>query len=307
VKHRAGEAVEKELIVCSLDLLSAICEGLQGGVEALVAQGLVLQLLLECMQDPQCDVRQSAFALIGDLSKNCIQHLFPFLPQFLPILCNNLKIEPQLNNRGRRQNPMVSVCNNACWAIGELTTKIGSEIQPYAQHILPALIENITCETLNPSLLQNTAITIGRFALVCPNLVAPSLESFAARWCYRMARMRDDLEKDHACRGLCSMIHINAQGIIRAFIPFLLVVASWDARGPPPDLKTMFSQIIDAFVQNLGQPLSVYLSNPKVLEPLGGVEAIERGIGWDPNWHHKHWDVSHLAQELVTRGYKINN
>jgi len=307
VKLKAGENVEKELIVCSLDLLSAICEGIQGGVESLVAQSQVLQLLSECLQDPQHDIKQSAFALIGDLSKNCIQHLAPYLPQYLPVLCQHLKLEQsQFPNKGRRQNPMVSVCNNACWAIGELTMKVGADIQPYAPHVMPCLVENIQCENLNPSLLQNTAITIGRFALVCPNLLAPGLETFAIRWCYRMARMRDDLEKNHACRGLCNLIQVNPQGIIKAFVPLLLVIASWEPQSTPPDLKTMFAQIIEAFVQNLGQPLATYLNNPKVLEPLNGVQGVEQGIGWDPKWHKRNWDVAHLAQALVDRQYKVN-
>ena len=32
----------------------------------------------------------------------------------------------------RRQNPLVSVANNAVWAMGELTTKIGQQMEPYA-------------------------------------------------------------------------------------------------------------------------------------------------------------------------------
>jgi len=308
LKIKNGEAIEKEIIVCSLDLLSAICEGLGGSVEALVAsQGEVLQLILLCMQDTQPDVRQSALALVGDLSKHCIAHLRPALPQYLPQMCNDLTLDDQSYEPGfkggRRQNPLISVSNNAVWAMGELTTKIQADIQPYTSVILPALIKNLTCETLNPSLLQNTAITIGRIALVCPNDVAPHLDVFAIRWCYRMARMRDDVEKDHACRGLCNMIRLNAQGIIKAFVPFLLVVASW--ANPPNDLQLMFSQIVEAFLTNLGTPLSQYLANPQVLDVLGGVEAVERGIGWDVNWHKAHWGVQHLLQELTKRGYKL--
>ena len=34
-------------------------------------------LLVQCCQDPSADVRQSAFALVGDLSKACQPHLAP--------------------------------------------------------------------------------------------------------------------------------------------------------------------------------------------------------------------------------------
>lgn len=267
-----------------------------------------MRLVLTCVQDPAPDVRQSALALVGDLSKNSIAHLGPWLPQFLPAMCQHLTLDAESysglpKQGGRRQNPLVSVANNAVWAMGELTTKIGPQIEPYAGVLLPALIKNLNCETLNPSLLQNSAITIGRLALVCPQVVAPQLETFAVRWCYRMARMRDDLEKDHACRGLCNMIRLNAQGIIKAFLPFLLVVASW--ANPPADLQTMFAQIIDAFVANLGTTLQAYVQNPAVLEGVGGAEAVQRGIGWDPEWQKQQWDVNHLLMELQKRGYKL--
>jgi len=305
-KLQAGEILEKEIIVCALDLLSAICEGLDASAESLVPQGDVLRLLLVCIQDPAPDVRQSALALVGDLSKHSIAHLGPFLPQYLPIMCQHLTLDEESYTgirTARRQNPLISVANNAVWAMGELTTKVGAQMEPYTSVLLPALIKNLTCETLNPSLLQNTAITIGRLALVCPNVVAPQLDTFAVRWCYRMARMRDDVEKDHACRGLCSMIRLNPQGIIKAFLPFLLVVASW--ANPPPDLQTMFSQILEAFLANLGTTLQQFVCNPAVLEGLGGVEGVERGIGWDPAWQKCHWGVEHLLGELQKRGYKI--
>lgn len=58
-------------------------------------------------------VRQSSFALLGDLTKACFQHVHPYIPEFLPILGMNLNPE------------LISVCNNATWAIGEISIKLG--------------------------------------------------------------------------------------------------------------------------------------------------------------------------------------
>lgn len=58
-------------------------------------------------------VRQSSFALLGDLTKACFQHVLPYIPEFLPILGANLNPE------------LISVCNNATWAIGEISIKLG--------------------------------------------------------------------------------------------------------------------------------------------------------------------------------------
>lgn len=68
-------------------------------------------LLLILMQ-----VRQSSFALLGDLTKACFPHVHPFMAEFFPILGQNL-------------NPdFISVCNNATWAIGEICMKLGKSI-----------------------------------------------------------------------------------------------------------------------------------------------------------------------------------
>lgn len=61
-------------------------------------------------------VRQSSFALLGDLTKACFQHVLPYIPEFLPIL--GLNLNPEL----------ISVCNNATWAIGEISIKLGNYI-----------------------------------------------------------------------------------------------------------------------------------------------------------------------------------
>ena len=89
---------DKELLVCALDLISGMAEGLGASIEPLVASasasGVVLTTyLFECMKDPQADVRQSAFALVGDLARACIGQLVPALPQYLPLLTQQLVVD----------------------------------------------------------------------------------------------------------------------------------------------------------------------------------------------------------------------
>lgn len=59
------------------------------------------------------EVRQSSFALLGDLTKASFQHVAPCISDFMPILGQNLNPE------------LISVCNNATWAIGEISVKLG--------------------------------------------------------------------------------------------------------------------------------------------------------------------------------------
>ena len=68
---------DKDFMIAALDLLSGIVEGLGSTVQHLVAKSNLISLLYQCMQDPMHDVRQSAFALLGDLTKSCYQHVSP--------------------------------------------------------------------------------------------------------------------------------------------------------------------------------------------------------------------------------------
>ena len=70
--------------------------------------------LLLYSQDPGLEVRQSSFALLGDLTKACFQHVKPVVRDMIPILTQSLNPE------------FISVCNNAAWAIGEVSIQMGT-------------------------------------------------------------------------------------------------------------------------------------------------------------------------------------
>lgn len=98
------------------------------------------------------EVRQSSFALLGDLTKACFQHVKPCIgkckPQALlycrydlPCLlhvykskllpghthgCSQCLAGDFLPILGQNLNPeFISVCNNATWAIGEISVQLG--------------------------------------------------------------------------------------------------------------------------------------------------------------------------------------
>ena len=186
--------------------------------------------------DSQPDVRQSAYALVGDLAKNCIGQLRPALGEYLPVLTHQLVPE------------FISVCNNASWAIGEVAVKVGGDMEPYVEAILQRLIPivNRHNESLNKSLLENTAITIGRLGYVCPQLAAPHLETFVQAWCHSLRSIRDDIEKEHAFKGLCGMIKLNPRAPINALAQLCEAFVSWNLP-PPAELHEMFHQILHGY------------------------------------------------------------
>ena len=166
------DSPDKDFMIVALDLLSGLAEGLDIHIESLVISSNIMQLLYQCMQDSMPEVskcshfvvnfihdcfsqvRQSSFALLGDLTKACFQHVQPYIADFLPILGNNLNPE------------YISVCNNATWAIGEISIKLGADTKPYIQLVLGQLIEIIKSQNTPKTLLENT----GKFTQRRPRL-----------------------------------------------------------------------------------------------------------------------------------------
>lgn len=64
------------------------------------------------------EVRQSAYAVLGDLAISCFEQIRSVVPQFMPHIVS--QIDPQAEH--------VSVCNNATWAAGEIAIKWGMYI-----------------------------------------------------------------------------------------------------------------------------------------------------------------------------------
>ena len=164
VNATSCEGVDPEFIVCSLDLISGIVEGITTASTAIVLENNLVQLVFECAKHEMPDVRQSSLALTGDLAKHALEALRPGLNQILPVLMHNL-VDPELT----------SVCNNACWAIGEIAIQVGQDLEPVVDECLRHLVPLMQRTKLPRNLQENCAITIARLGLVCPEKVAQVL------------------------------------------------------------------------------------------------------------------------------------
>ena len=77
-------------------------------------------------------MRQSAFALLGDLAKTCAEHLRPVLLQFAGMAVANLEatmITPQ----------SMPACNNACWSLG-------APLRPAACLLVVVVVQGRMCD-----------------------------------------------------------------------------------------------------------------------------------------------------------------
>ncbi|CAJ0823134.1 10578_t:CDS:10, partial [Entrophospora sp. SA101] len=108
---------DKDFMIVALDLLSGLTQGLGSSIEVLVVKSNppLLPLLNACLNDPVAEVRQSAYALLGDLSIACFSLVKPYFNQFMGDLIT--QVDPNIEH--------VSVCNNAAWAAENAGITIG--------------------------------------------------------------------------------------------------------------------------------------------------------------------------------------
>ena len=107
-------------LVVALDLLSGLTQGrlgmsLQGCINQ--SQPNLLTLLTVCLKHPQAPVRQSGYALVGDLAMSCFPLLRPHMPGIMVELIVQLDPEPKVE--------FVSASNNAAWSVGEVALRYG--------------------------------------------------------------------------------------------------------------------------------------------------------------------------------------
>ncbi|KAI6094627.1 armadillo-type protein [Pisolithus croceorrhizus] len=233
---------EKSFLVVSLDLLSGLAQGLGMGLEPLISQMQpnLFQLLTVCLKHPQAPVRQSAYALVGDLAMSCFSLLRPQLPAIMNELIQQLDPEPKVE--------FISACNNAAWSVGEVALRYGRDDPEFQQWVNP-LISRLIPILLHPkaprSLHENAAVSIGRIGLMHPVLVAPLLPEFAQAWCQALYEIRDNEEKDSAFRGLCTLVQVNPAGIAKSLLWFCNAIVRWN--NPSAELNAMFAQLLTGF------------------------------------------------------------
>lgn len=219
---------EKAFLVVSLDLLSGLVQGIGQALEPLISatNPSVMTLITVCLKVPHAPVRQSAYALVGDLSMNCFNCLRPHVPGVMPELINQLDAELRLD--------YLSATNNAAWSVGEVALRYGrgklhvlpqgdslpirlddAEFQQWTPQLLTRLIAILLHPKTPRSLNENCAVTIGRIALVQPATVAPHLPEFAMAWCQALYEVRDNEEKDSSFRGICMLVQLNPAGMAK--------------------------------------------------------------------------------------------
>ncbi|TFK50859.1 ARM repeat-containing protein [Heliocybe sulcata] len=236
---------DRSFLVVALDLLSGLTQGLGMALEPLLTQTQpnLFSLLTVCLKHPQAPVRQSGYALVGDMAMSC----FPLLRTHMPGIMNELIL--QLDPEPKVE--FISACNNAAWSVGEVALRYGRDDPEFQQWVGP-LISRLIPILLHPkaprSLHENAAVSIGRIGLMHPALVAQHLPEFAMAWCQALYEIRDNEEKDSAFRGFCTLVQTNPSGIAKSILWFCNAIVRWNS--PTPELNSMFQTLLNGFKQH---------------------------------------------------------
>lgn len=219
---------EQDFLVTSLDLLSAIIQALDPAKSAELVAGSkpnLFELLVYCMRDSSGDVRQSAYALLGDCAIYVFAQLQTALPSILPILIEQMdisKVDESITDSG------YSVVNNACWSLGEIAMREKQGMTPYIDQLLSRLGGILFNNKVPESLIENAAIALGRLGIGCAELIAPHLATIAVPFLSAMRHIQVTDEKGHALRGFSEIVLRNPQAMSQGLLDYLQEIAAWE-------------------------------------------------------------------------------
>lgn len=248
VNNSIMDVPDKDFLVTSLDLLSAIIQALDNKTSGELVSGSqprFFDLLTFCMEDPENDVRQSSYALLGDCAKYIFPQLQPFLPSIMPVLIKQLDLNAVMEEQIEHG---FSVVNNACWSAGEIAIQQGKGMAPYVEDLFKSMLNIIGNPEVPKSVNENAATALGRLGLENAELLAPHLAMFSGPFLNTMDSVEHTDEKSSAFTGFTMIVGRNPQAMERDLAHFFTSIARYQhdlAHGNPykSELQTLFAQV----------------------------------------------------------------
>ncbi|GAB7349004.1 hypothetical protein MBLNU459_g7979t1 [Dothideomycetes sp. NU459] len=216
---------DKDFLVTSLDLLSAIIQALdesRSSELAATAQPNFFVLLSYCMNDSNNDVRQSAYALLGDCAIYVFAQLQPYLTDIMEILIKQLDLAQAVED----PDTVFRVINNACWSAGEIAMRQQSGMSPYVDRLLANLATILLSNEVPESLNENSALALGRLGIGNSEQIAPHLTGIAPPFLAVIHKVSWTDEKCHALKGFVQVVLKNPQALEQCLLPFFSEIAS---------------------------------------------------------------------------------
>jgi len=218
-----AEDLDREFMNGALDVISAFADGFQSEFQNLWDPAGFLPLLSEILKDNDVDTLQVSFALVGDLARVAINDLKPLLPQAITVICRH--VYPV-------EEHAVNLSSNASWALGLIAVGLGPDLRHFSPVITQQLVMSLMTDNMEELLQFNSAISLGRVAVSCPDVVSGYLGECGGHWCGAYTSMCsddsevDDLEKQHCLEGLFKAILFNPASISPHFTNLVVCLLS---------------------------------------------------------------------------------
>ncbi|KAI8801293.1 armadillo-type protein [Cladochytrium replicatum] len=250
---------DRDFVILALDLLSAITQALNQSVAHLVDKRF-MELFIYSMKDHAMEIRQSAYALLGDLVIACFDRISEHMGHIIPIAINELiqlyeRLVPHRTNgaggppsvHGFASRQLLSVLNNATWALGEISLRFGHGMDHWVPHLLPALNAFLRSgQDVTPQLQENLCIAIGRLGMASPELVSEQLPTFLRSWCEVARMLPTNEEKASSFYGICLVVSHNPQGAVGDDLLYLLdAILTYEH--PSTEMHQKFQELLGNF------------------------------------------------------------
>ncbi|KYK57053.1 Armadillo-like helical [Drechmeria coniospora] len=255
--NAAVDQPDKDFLITSLDLMSAIVQALGDEKATELVKSSphpFFELLSFCMEDPTDEVRQSAYALLGDSAKYVFPQLQPHLPAMVPILLRQLDMDSILDEE---MDNGFGVVNNACWSAGEIAMQHGKAMAPWVAELLQRFVEIMSNGRVPKGLSENAATALGRLGLHSAELLAPALPTFAEDFLVAMQEIDPSEEKATAFKGFSIIVSQNPHGMERVLLDYFVAIAQYkdlNLRSPiKQELHQVFQAVLDVYKQMMPQ------------------------------------------------------
>ncbi|CCE61506.1 hypothetical protein TPHA_0A04320 [Tetrapisispora phaffii CBS 4417] len=205
---------EKDFIITSLDMIDGLVQGLGTASQELLFPQVtndttLLQVMVHCLQDPVHEVRQSVFALLGDIVYFYNpQILSGTLAQFLKFIGTEIMHNDDVDG--------VPALINAIWSLGLISERI--DLKNYIIDLSRVILDLFTNTTivLDSSVTENIAITIGRMALTHPEVFTSGVfcsDAIWNKWCESVKDLDILEEKTYAYMGFIKIVNITGDQV----------------------------------------------------------------------------------------------
>lgn len=256
--HAGFDDPDKDFLVTSLDLISAIVQVIEPAEAARLvssSQPNFFELLIACMDDPSSDVRQSAYANLGDCAKCTASQLGPYLATAMTVVLKQLNLHEVIEDQAAHG---FSVLNNACWSLGEVAISHGSLLKPYLNDILQRLVVILSSRAVPSSVNENAGIALGRLGLQNHVEMAQHLDGFADLFLTCMDNVDFTDEKLSAFTGFTMTVAHNPAAMEKVLPHFIKSIARYEndleyRTEGQHELHPYFKMVLDLYKQMLNE------------------------------------------------------